>query len=86
MHLLRLERDGEFTLTEHYRQPPPYAILSHTWGSDDDEVTLKDIEKGRGKSKSGYEKLRFCAAQAEKDGLEYIWVRSHARQIFVDDS
>jgi hypothetical protein len=75
MHLLRRESDGEFSLTEYYGEPPPYAILSHTWGSDSDEVTFKDITKSRGKSKSGYEKLRFCAAQAEKDGLEYFWVR-----------
>lgn len=74
MHLLRRESDGEFSLTEYHGQPPPYAILSHTWGSDSDEVTFKDIEKGRGKNKTGYEKLRFCARQAREDGLEYFWV------------
>jgi hypothetical protein len=86
MHLLRRESNGEFCLDEYYGQPPLYAILSHTWGSDSDEVTFKDIEKSRGKNKSGYDKLRFCAAQAAKDGLEYFWVRSHSRCTSVHDS
>jgi hypothetical protein len=76
MHLLRREANGEFSLAEYYGQPPPYAILSHTWGSDSDEVTFKDIVKGRGKDKPGYKKLRFCAAKAAREGLEYFWVAS----------
>jgi hypothetical protein len=86
MYLLRCESDGEFSLTEYYGQLPPYAILSHTWGSDDEEVTFKDILKSRGKRKSGYEKLRFCAAQAEEDGLEYFWVRLRSCYVFVHES
>jgi len=31
--------------------PSMYAILSHTWGTDNEEVTFKDILKGKGKSK-----------------------------------
>jgi hypothetical protein len=31
-----------------------YAILSHTWESE--EVTFEDLEKGTGKNKSGFEK------------------------------
>ncbi|XPS69646.1 hypothetical protein M3J07_001896 [Ascochyta lentis] len=53
---------------------PRYAILSHTWGPDSDEVTFKDITKGRGKSKPGYHKLTFCSKQAAKDGIEFFWV------------
>lgn len=54
--------------------PPPYAILSHTWGRAGDEVTFKDLEGRVGKSRAGYGKIRFCGEQARQDGLEYFWV------------
>lgn len=37
-------------------------------------MTLADILDGTGKSKTGYDKLRFCADQANCDGLQYFWV------------
>ncbi|KAF2470888.1 TPR-like protein [Lindgomyces ingoldianus] len=75
MRLLRLEEDGEFSLIEHVgKNIPPYAILSHTWGEDHEEVTFKDLKKGIGKSKPGYCKLAFCRKQAAKDNLQYFWV------------
>jgi hypothetical protein len=77
MRLLRASGDDDFTLVEFVgRTPPKYAILSHTWGADEDEVTFKDISKGKGKGKTkpGYAKLQFCAAQAAKDKLEFFWV------------
>ena len=41
-------------LVEHYgKDIPPYAILSHTRGIDNEGVTFKDILKGKGKSKLG---------------------------------
>jgi len=75
MRLLQLEAEGEFSLVEIVgKNIPPYAILSHTWGPDDEEVTFKDIVDGVGKSKAGYGKIRFCRKQAANDGLRYIWV------------
>jgi hypothetical protein len=53
---------------------PRYAILSHTWGEDHEEVTLKDLVDGIGETKAGYRKIRFCGKQAAKDGLQYFWV------------
>jgi hypothetical protein len=53
---------------------PEYAILSHTWGADTEEVTFGDLMDGTGKSKAGYEKIRFCGEQARRDGLQYFWV------------
>jgi hypothetical protein len=55
-------------------QVPQYAILSHTWGSE--EVSCKEMRKGRGKEKEneGYLKIKYCCAQAVKDGLEWAWV------------
>ncbi|PVH97808.1 HET-domain-containing protein, partial [Periconia macrospinosa] len=74
MRLLRFE-DGEFSPVEFVgRNIPPYAILSHTWGEDYEEVTFKDLEDGVGKSKAGYSKIQFCGKQAARDGLRYIWV------------
>jgi hypothetical protein len=78
MRLLRASGDDDFSLVSFHdiRNVPPYAILSHTWGEDYDEVTFKDIFKGKGKCKRkpGYAKLKFCAAQAAKDEIEYFWI------------
>lgn len=75
MRLLRLGDDGEFSLVEFFgKNVPHYAILSHTWGDDNEEVTFRDLVNGVGKSKVGYSKIRFCGQQAAKDHLRYIWV------------
>ena len=75
MRLLQLQQDGDFSLVEHVgNNIPPYAILSHTWGSDNDEVTFRDLVEGTGKGKTGYRKLTFCGKQAAQDGLELFWV------------
>ncbi|KAF4954960.1 hypothetical protein FSARC_11989 [Fusarium sarcochroum] len=64
MHLLSLDASGELGLTTFTQDIPPYAILSHTWGADDEEVTFRDLRKKSGKDKIGYEKIRFCGQQA----------------------
>ncbi|CZR50573.1 uncharacterized protein PAC_00447 [Phialocephala subalpina] len=75
MRLLKLEANGEFSLTNDITYPTtPYAILSHTWGEDDEEVTFEDLKDGSGKTKNGYKKLQFCGEQAARDGLQYLWV------------
>jgi hypothetical protein len=75
MRLLRLEDEGEFSLVDIVgKNVLPYAILSHTWGADDEEVTYKDLVDGTGKSKAGYDKIRFCGKQAANDGLQLFWV------------
>jgi len=67
--------DGKFKLTKDLvHDIPKYAILSHTWGPDTDEVTFRDLVDGTGEDKIGYQKIRFCAEQARRDGLEYFWV------------
>lgn len=76
MRLLTATSSGGFSLTkpldEHAR--PPYTILSHTWGEDEDEVTFDDISSGQYKHKSGFAKLEFCAEQSRKDGIAHFWV------------
>jgi Heterokaryon incompatibility protein (HET) len=74
MRLLQRSKTGEFGLTEVSDDlTPPYAILSHTWGLDTEEVTFEDITNGTGDDKPGYEKIRFCGEQARQDGLQYFW-------------
>ncbi|KAI1322083.1 HET-domain-containing protein [Xylariaceae sp. FL0255] len=51
---------------------PPYAILSHTW--DTDELTLQEWLSGDTKDKMSSESKIMCACwQARLDGLSYLW-------------
>jgi tetratricopeptide (TPR) repeat protein len=75
MRLLHTQEDGKFSLAEYLgEQIPPYAILSHTWGEDYEEVSFKDLTESKGTEKTGYKKLQFCGTQAAKDGLEFFWI------------
>jgi hypothetical protein len=74
MRLAKRMSNGDFSLTEFLDNIPPYAILSHTWGDTNDEVTYDDLTKGTGKSKKGYTKIQFCAKQAADNGLQYFWI------------
>lgn len=75
MRLLKcLPGEGDFELTACDDQnPPPYAILSHTW-VEGQEVLYDEFLAGTSTSKSGYAKLRFCANRTAADSLEYFWV------------
>ncbi|KAH8723068.1 heterokaryon incompatibility protein-domain-containing protein [Phaeosphaeriaceae sp. PMI808] len=76
MRLLRCVSTDEFCFTKDLigdDEVPPYAILSHTW-QEGQEVTFDDLMDNTGKNKSGYEKIRFCAQQAERNGLQHFWV------------
>jgi hypothetical protein len=60
MRLLEHDGHGNLILVEkHDNDIPRYAILSHTWGADGDEVTFKDLDEGTGSNKAGYEKIEF---------------------------
>ncbi|KAK4553261.1 hypothetical protein LTR86_009561 [Recurvomyces mirabilis] len=80
MRLLKRTNTGGVTFTKYFSQSElrriDYAILSHTWGSVEEEVMYEDILKGEGTNKPGLgsEKIRFCIEQARQDGLEYFWV------------
>ncbi|OWY52202.1 HET-like protein [Alternaria alternata] len=81
MRLLHTTGDGRLGWTEDLigDKIPPYAILSHTW-KEGQEVTfadLKDLDNAVDvdtQCKEGYRKIRFCAQQAKRDGLDYFWV------------
>jgi hypothetical protein len=53
---------------------PAYAILSHTWSSQ--EVSFSDYTSNRAaaESKDEYKKIRFACEQACKDKIPYVWV------------
>ncbi|KAK7182298.1 hypothetical protein DPSP01_007010 [Paraphaeosphaeria sporulosa] len=75
MHLLKINDDGNFSLTTFVgSNVPSYAILSHTWKADDQELTFQDLISGTGRNKDGYRKIQFCGDQAKKDRLQYFWV------------
>jgi hypothetical protein len=78
MRLLEALPNGGFCLTENLPDNaiPPYAILSHRWENNDQEVTYGDMVKGLGRDKAGYDKIKFCGEQATRDGLQYFWVDS----------
>ncbi|GKT46337.1 vegetative incompatibility protein HET-E-1 [Colletotrichum spaethianum] len=77
MRLLYHGEGGEISVTADLVDAstiPPYAILSHTWGAVDEEVTFDDLAADAGKDKPGYEKIKQCGQQAKSDGLQYFWV------------
>jgi hypothetical protein len=75
MRLLKIGTGDDFSLVELKREKmQPYAVLSHVWGEEDQEVTFKDMVEKTGKKKVGFDKIRFCAQEAINDGIEYFWV------------
>jgi hypothetical protein len=54
---------------------PKYAILSHTWGTD--EVTYQDMCNELSQAvqrKTGFTKIKLACQQAKAEGLEFCWV------------
>ena len=77
MRLLQRSDTGKFSFTKNFgcdEAIPPYAILSHTWGADTEEVTFEDLINGTGKNKAGCKKIQFCGEQARQDNLQYFWI------------
>jgi hypothetical protein len=77
MRLLYYREDGELRVTDDMVDADatrPYAILSHTWGKEEEEVSFEDLAKNSGKDKAGYKKMQLCGEQAKRDGLQYFWV------------
>ncbi|RYP19113.1 hypothetical protein DL765_003529 [Monosporascus sp. GIB2] len=73
MRLINVKTSEFEEFPEH--RTPSYAILSHTWGSDIEELTFRDVEKGITKKPGvGSIKLQGCCQQAMKDRVGYIWI------------
>ncbi|GAB1311833.1 hypothetical protein MFIFM68171_02043 [Madurella fahalii] len=61
---------------EYFATPPElYAVLSHTWGKAEDEVSYQDFQDAdlRG-SKRGFAKIESTCERAKADGLSYVWI------------
>ncbi|KAF4954957.1 hypothetical protein FSARC_11986 [Fusarium sarcochroum] len=54
-------------------QTPPYAILSHRWGNDNEEVSFEELRRGD-TQKSGMQKVIGCCQQAKMDKIKYAWI------------
>ncbi|KAF4937383.1 Vegetative incompatibility protein HET-E-1 [Colletotrichum fructicola] len=71
---MRLINVNTGALEDFHRDPPPYAILSHTWGPDEEELLYDDIKTEVTKPGIGKLKLDRCCEQAKEDGLDYVWI------------
>ncbi|KAH8896265.1 HET-domain-containing protein, partial [Thozetella sp. PMI_491] len=66
--------------SDDHGKPPRYAILSHTWGNDEDEVLLREMQGEPLPAlsppvKLGFGKIRRSAEMAKTDfDLPYVWV------------
>lgn len=76
MRFLRHDSHGGLHVTSDLTddQIPPYAILSHTWGADEEEVTFHEMRSESSRTKAGYAKIELCQQQAQRDGLQHFWV------------
>jgi Heterokaryon incompatibility protein (HET) len=78
MRLLERNSAGQLSLANFVGDNiPEYAILSHTWGADTEEIIYRDLIDGTGNNKVGYEKIRFCGEQARRNGLHYFWINTY---------
>ena len=73
---MRLINVRTLELESFMGNPPPYAILSHRWGTDKEEVNLQEWTGDRASisARPGFVKIRRACAQAQEDGLDYLWV------------
>lgn len=76
MRLLKQDSNGtlSFVTANEGIYSTPYAILSHTWGKEEEEVTYQDVIAGTAKKRSGYAKITFLLEQASRDGLDMVWI------------
>lgn len=77
MRLLNFDDAGEVQLIRQLfdGEIPRYAILSHTWGEEEEEVSFEDVMQKRvDRNSKGYAKIKFCARQARRDGLDHFWI------------
>ncbi|KAF2673052.1 HET-domain-containing protein, partial [Microthyrium microscopicum] len=72
--VMKLINTTTLQITEFFdRNVPPYAILSHTWITDQ-EVTYQELLASTATHKTGYRKIQQCCAQALTDNLHWAWV------------
>ncbi|KAF2093417.1 HET-domain-containing protein, partial [Rhizodiscina lignyota] len=53
-------------------QIPPYAILSHTWETE--EPTIEDVQDLNEVRLTALTKIQYCFKQARLDRIDYVWL------------
>ncbi|EEY20149.1 HET domain-containing protein [Verticillium alfalfae VaMs.102] len=74
---MRLINTTTFEFKEFFSGIPPYAILSHTWGTEDgSEVTFRQwLERNASPiTSAGLAKILKSCEIAAAEGLQYVWV------------
>lgn len=78
---MRLLHVQTFALHTYYGDDiPPYAIMSHTWLRENEEVTFASISSPSNSVPSswrdipGAQKIIYMCKQAANDGLDYAWI------------
>ncbi|PWY82595.1 CMGC protein kinase [Aspergillus eucalypticola CBS 122712] len=71
---MRLINVDKLHLEEFHGSKPCYAILSHTWGADHEELSFRDITENSTKRESLPFKVAKCCEQAKMDSIQYAWV------------
>ena len=68
--------DANTQTLKQFHERPPYAIVSHRWGAESDEVLYTDInDPSRVRSKAmGHEKVLGACSMALYDGLAFLWL------------
>ena len=87
MRLIKVEKVEDLKFKEFGADAelPRYAILSHTWGDPDTEVTFEELQslslpetdendKTRVRGKAGFSKIENACREARTDGYKYLWV------------
>ena len=71
---MRLIRTATLQLEEFVDSDdaPNYAILSHTWGSE--EVSFADFAKPESRHREGFKKIERCCALARSRGHDFVWI------------
>ncbi|EPE34213.1 hypothetical protein GLAREA_07226 [Glarea lozoyensis ATCC 20868] len=72
---MRLLNASTFEMCEFFpHDTPPYAILSHTWGSK--EISFQDYQSHNLPSVNhpARRKLTGCCKQAKIDGIDWVWI------------
>ena len=75
-HSMRLINVHTKKLKTFYNEKiPPYAILSHMWLADEEEVTYTQMQTPDAyRHMLGFRKIEFLCQQARDDGYEWAWM------------
>ncbi|KAI0160683.1 heterokaryon incompatibility protein-domain-containing protein [Xylariaceae sp. FL1272] len=74
MWLININTGRLEAFNDDSKKRPDYAILSHTWGSDDEELSFQDLQASEPKTGPGRDKFEACCTLAKWDQLEYAWI------------